>query len=82
MVCVRGAVVHLLTLLVVEGPTLLHAPLRDRTCPTATFIYFPSALRLAVAPALRVLQVGVTIHADSWGTAAVARQLLTFSVLC
>ena len=82
MVCVRGPVVHLLALLVVEGPTLLHAPLRDRTCPTATFICFISALRPALAPVLCVLQVGGTTHGDSWGTAAMARQLLTFGVFC
>lgn len=82
MVCVRGPVVHLLALLVVEGPTLLHAPLRDRTCPTATFICFISALRSALAPVLCVLQVGATIHGDSWGTTAVVRQLLTFCVFC
>lgn len=82
MVCVRGAVVHLLALLVVEGPTLLHALARHRTSTTATFIYFHSALACLLALALHVLQVGAASYGDSWGTAAAPRQVLPFSGFC
>jgi hypothetical protein len=65
VVCVRGGVVHLLVLLVVEGPTQLYAAGRVTSCLVVHCIYFPSALPFVSALAVRVLQVGATIYGYS-----------------